>query len=92
MVQGMSDGGRWMAQLCQATTPAAVPWGRKGEMVCEIEMAGAYLAALRGVFLLAVGFAGLGLLCGAFTRNFALGAGEEKVGREEEGDGEGEGV
>ena len=91
MIQGMS-GGQWMEQLCQATTPAAVRWGRKREMVCEIEMAGAYLAALRGVFLLAVGFAGLGLLCGAFTRNFALEDGEEKVGLEEEGVGEAEGV
>ena len=91
VVEGMSGAG-WMAQLCHTTTPAAVRWGRKGEMVCEIEMAGAYLAALRGVFLLAVGFAGLGLLCGAFTRNFALGAVEEKVGREEEGGREGEGV
>ena len=92
MVKGMS-GGRWMEQLCHTTaTPARVRWGRKGELVCELEMAEAYLAALRGVFLLAVGFAGLGLLCGAFTRNFALRA-EEKVGREEGvGEGEGEGV
>lgn len=89
-VEGTSGAG-WMAQLCRTTTPAAVRWGRKGELVCEIEMAEAYLAALRGVFLLAVGFACLGLFCGAFTKNFALGAAEEKVGREEEG-GEGDDV
>ena len=85
--------GRWMEQLCRTiTTPAAaVRWGRKGELVCEIEMAAAYLSALRGVFLLAVGFAALGLLCGAFTRNFALEK-EEKEGWEEGGDGEGEGA